>query len=131
MFTVVHTGYDPISPDKVHATPEMLRAVVEKYKKLKLVAAHMGGFRKSEGVLRHLVGTNIYLDTSLSALRLDERENLYKILDNHDENRILFATDTPWTKPKEEIEFVENAPISDAKKEKIFYKNALALLNIK
>jgi hypothetical protein len=29
MFTVVHTGYDPISPDKVHATPEMLRAVCD------------------------------------------------------------------------------------------------------
>lgn len=128
MFTVVHTGYDPISPDKVHATPEMLRKTVEKYKNLKLIAAHMGGFRKSEGVLRHLVGTNIYLDTSLSALRLDEKENLYKILDNHDENRILFATDTPWTKPGMEIAFIENAPISDEKKEKIFSKNALALL---
>ena len=128
MFTVVHTGYDPISPDKVHATPEMLRKTVEKYKNLKLIAAHMGGFRKSEGVLRHLVGTNIYLDTSLCALRRDEQENLYKILDTHDENRILFATDTPWTKPGMEIAFIENAPISDEKKEKIFSKNALALL---
>ena len=128
MFTVVHTGYDPISPDKVHATPEMLRAVVEKYNKLKLIAAHMGGFRRSEGVLRHLVGTNIYLDTSLSALRPDERDNLYRILDTHDENRLLFATDTPWTTPEKEIEFVENAPISDEKKEKIFYKNAQILL---
>ena len=130
MFTVVHTGYDPISPDKVHATPEMLRAVVEKYKDLKLVAAHMGGFKKSEGVLRHLVGTGIYLDTSLSALRADEWDNLYKILDTHDENRLLFATDTPWTKPQEEIRFIENAPISDEKKEKIFYKNAQRLLEI-
>ena len=129
MFTVVHTGYDPISPDKVHATPEMLRKVVEKYKNLKLIAAHMGGFKKSEGVLRHLVGTSIYLDTSLSALRTDERENLYKILDTHDENRILFATDTPWSKPTEEIKFIANAPISDEKKEKIFYKNALELLS--
>ena len=130
MFTVVHTGYDPISPDKVHATPEMLRTVVEKYKNLKLIAAHMGGFRKSEGVLQQLVGTNIYFDTSLSALRTAERDNLYKILENHDENRILFATDTPWTRPAEEVDFIENAPISDDKKEKIFYKNALELLKI-
>ena len=128
MFTVVHTGYDPISPDKIHATPEMLRKTVEKYNNLKLIAAHMGGFRQSQGVLEQLVGTSIYLDTSLSALRVSEWDNLYKILETHDENRILFATDTPWTKPSEEIAFLENAPVSSEKKEKIFSKNALALL---
>ena len=88
----------------------------------------MGGFRQSQGVLEQLVDTSIYLDTSLSALRVSEWDNLYKILETHDENRILFATDTPWTKPSEEIAFIENAPISDEKKEKIFSKNALALL---
>ena len=131
MFTVVHTGYDPISPDKVHATPEMLCETVKKYNKLKLIAAHMGGFKKSEGVLRYLVGTNIYLDTSLSALRVGEWDNLYKILDTPDESRILFATDTPWSDPGREIEFIENAPISREKKEKIFSKNALELLKKK
>ena len=130
MFTVVHTGFDPVSPDKIHATPEMLLKTVEKYKNLKLIAAHMGGFMKSEEVLCRLVGSNIYFDTSLSSIRVSEHETLYKILDTHDENRILFGTDTPWTDPALEIAFLENAPISKEKKEKIFYKNAMALLNI-
>lgn len=130
MFTVVHTGFDPVSPDKIHATPEMLRKTVEKYNKLKLIAAHMGGFMKSREVLDKLVGTNIYFDTSLSSIRKDEWDNLYRILDTHDENRILFGTDTPWTDPAAEIAFVENAPISREKKEKIFAKNAQTLLGI-
>ncbi len=128
MFCVVHAGYDPISPEKIHATPEMFRAVIDKYPDLKLVAAHMGGFAKAEGVIKHLVGTNIYLDTSLSSLRAGEKELLYRILSEHKEDRLLFGTDTPWTEPQREIEFIKNAPISDEKKEKIFYKNALSLL---
>ncbi len=130
MFAVLHTGFDPVSPDKIHATPEMLLATVKKYKNLKIIAAHMGGFMRSEKVLDLLVGTNIYFDTSLSSIRRPEWNNLYKILDTHDENRILFGTDTPWTDPAAEIAFVENAPISSEKKEKIFYKNAERLLNI-
>ena len=130
MICVVHAGYDPISPDKIHATPEMFRAVIDKYPSLKLVAAHMGGFAKAERVYRCLVGTNVYIDTSLSSLRESERNTLYKILSDHDENKILFGTDTPWANPSEEISFIENAPISEEKKEKILYKNAISLLRM-
>lgn len=130
MFVVVHAGRDPISPDKIHATPEMFRDVIKKYPTLKIIAAHMGGFAKAEDVYHNLVGTGVYIDTSLSSLRESEKETLYKILSEHDENKILFGTDTPWSIPTREIEFVKNAPISEEKKEKIFYKNALSLLGI-
>lgn len=129
MLCVLHTGYDPISPDLMHATPKMLREVIEKHPRLKLVAAHMGSMHCADEVLELLVGTGIYLDTSLCSLRERERETLIKILQQHDENRLLFATDTPWSDPAKEVAFIENAPISSERKEKIFYKNALALLN--
>ncbi|MBO5314803.1 MAG: amidohydrolase family protein [Clostridia bacterium] len=128
MLVVVHAGFDPISPDKIHATAEMFRGVIEKYPDLKIVAAHMGGYAKAKDVYENLVGTGIYFDTSLSSMREDEKEILYKILREHDENKILFGTDTPWSVAKAEIEFIKNAPISEEYKEKIFYKNALALL---
>ncbi len=130
MFCVAHTGYDPVSPDKVHATPEMIRSVIDAHRGLKLICAHMGGFKQSEGVLRHLVGTGIYIDTSLSSIREGEYDNLIKILNEHDPSRILFGTDTPWTEPKEEVEFIKNAPIASSLKEKIFSENAKALLGI-
>lgn len=130
MFCVAHTGYDPVSPDKVHATPEMIRSVIDAHRGLKLICAHMGGFKQSEGVLRRLVGTGIYIDTSLSSIRESEYDNLIKILNEHDPSRILFGTDTPWTEPKEEVEFIKNAPIASSLKEKIFSENAKALLAI-
>ncbi len=128
MFVVVHAGYDPVSPEKQHATPDMFRAVIDKYPTLRLIAAHTGGYGRAEDVYKYLVGTNIYLDTSLSSLREGEREILYKILRDHDEDRLLFGTDTPWTEPREEVDFIMNAPIDEKRREKIFSGNAMRLL---
>ncbi len=130
-FAVVHAGLDPISPDFIHATPEMFAAVVKKHPSLSLVAAHMGGFRHGDEVLRHLVGTDIYLDTSLSAKRPLETELLRKILREHPTDRLLFATDTPWSNPAKEIAFLEEAGLTDAQKDAIFCKNAKRLLKLK
>ena len=130
IFSVIHAGYDHVSPDKQHATPEMIRAVIDKHKKLKLVAAHMGGFNRACEVIDYLVGSNVYIDTSLSALRRGELEKLHKILNSHNPERILFGTDTPWSNPVDELNFIRNAPVSEEIKELILYKNASMLLGL-
>lgn len=130
MFATVHAGFDPVSPDRVHTTADMLLSAIKRFPRLKLIGAHMGGFRCSREVLEKLVGTNVYIDTSLSALRGEETEALYEILKNHSPEKILFGTDTPWSNPESEIAFVERAPISDLAKEKIFSQNAISLLGI-
>lgn len=128
LFCVLHTGLDPVSPDLIHATPEMLKETVANHPKLRLIAAHMGGYKQAEKVLRLLVGTNIYLDTSLCSLRTDERDLLIRILKEHDGDRILFATDTPWSDPREEIAFLEQAGLDEKRLDKIFYQNARRML---
>jgi len=115
----------------VHASPSDLLTVIEKHPDLSLIAAHMGGTRCSAAVLRMLVGTPIYLDTALSAVRPDEEDNLYRILEQHDPHRILFGTDTPWSLPDKEIAFVENSSLSEEAKALIFEKNAAKLLGVK
>ena len=130
MFAVVHAGYDPVSPEDTHATPAMLREVMDKRPHLKLVAAHMGGFCEADDVLSHLVGTPIYLDTSLSSLRPDEQELLHRILKEHPTERILYGSDIPWSNAEKEVAFVENAPLTEAQKALIFEENAKRLLKI-
>ncbi len=130
MFVVSHTGFDPVSPDHPHATAEGLLSVIRKHPDLTLVAAHMGGPKQSADVLRLLVGTPIWFDTSLCAIRPAERENLLEILHGHDSKRILFGTDTPWSFPKKEIEFVEQSGLSDDALENIFHRNAERLLKL-
>ena len=130
-FVVMHAGLDPISPDLVHATPEMIAAVHRRHPRLSLIAAHMGGYRRAAEVLKHLCGTGVYLDTSLSTRREGEATLLWRLLRDHDPHRLLFATDTPWSNPKKEISFVENAGLPVAVQEQIFFKNAQRLLKLK
>ena len=130
MFVVTHTGFDPIAPDHIHATAEGLLAVVRRHPRLTLIAAHMGGPRQSADALRLLAGTPIWFDTSLCAIRPEERENLLSLLHEHSDERILFGTDTPWSYPEKEIEFVENAGLSERAKENIFHRNAERLLRL-
>ncbi len=130
MLCVLHAGWDPISPDHIHATPEMLREVIYRHPTLRLVAAHMGGYAQAKGVIEYLLGENIYFDTSLCEMREGEREELIEILHRHGEDRLLFATDTPWGDPTGEIEFLESAGLSPARLERIYFKNAAELLGL-
>ena len=129
-FVVTHTGFDPVSPNRIFATAQGLLHVVQKHPGMVLIAAHMGGIRQTEEVLRLLVGTPIWFDTSLSALREDEWGLLRVILKEHSHDRLLFGTDTPWSFPKQEIDFLESAGLSERALESIFAKNAKKLLQI-
>jgi len=128
MIVVTHAGFDPISPDHVHCPPEGILHVMADFPKLKLVAAHTGGFGEESKTLELLCGTSVYIDTSLSAIRVNQVEQLRAILRLHDPNRILFATDTPWSSAAKEIAFIRNAGLGEDLTDRIFHQNAEALL---
>ena len=128
VFVVTHAGWDPVSPSHIHATPQGILDVITRHPKLKLVAAHMGGYACSDEVIEKLVGKDIYIDTSLSSHRANESENLIKILRHHSPDRLLFATDTPWSNPQKELEFIYSAKLSDQLTENTLFRNAATLL---
>jgi predicted TIM-barrel fold metal-dependent hydrolase len=132
MLVVTHAGFDPVEPKHIHCTPEMVLRVMERHPALKLVVAHTGGFDCEREVLEKLCGTKVYLDTSLAAVRKAKSvswgEACGNIIRAHDSNRILFATDTPWSDPVEEIAFVRGIGLSEENVEKIFHVNAEKLL---
>lgn len=132
MLAVIHAGFDPLEPDHMHCTPDMVLRVMERYPTLKLVVAHTGGFHCEREVLAKLCGTKVYLDTSLSALRNDRSASwgaaCADILRAHDPDRILFGSDNPWSDPAQEIAFILNAGLSEETVQKIFHGNAERLL---
>ena len=129
VFVVTHAGLDPISPSHMHCTPDKIARVLNNFPKLKLVAAHMGGFYCEAEVLDCLCGKDVYIDTSLISHRPDRCPLIHSIFAHHDPHRLLFATDTPWTKGEEEIQAIRNAPLSQEVKDLIFSGNATALLS--
>lgn len=132
MLVVTHAGFDPVEPNHMHCTPDMVLRVMERHPALKLVVAHTGGFDCEAEVLEKLCGTGVYLDTSLAAVRRAKSamwgQACGDILRAHDPARILFATDTPWSDPAAEIAFVRSVGLSEEDTEAVLHGNAERLL---
>ncbi len=129
VFIITHAGFDPLSSNHIHCTPAMVRRVITRHPRLKLVVAHMGGLHCESEALTFLCGQDVYLDTSLLTYRPERADILNQILVRHSPDRLLFATDTPWTNALSEIAAIQRAPLSEEVREMIFFKNALALLS--
>jgi predicted TIM-barrel fold metal-dependent hydrolase len=133
LFVITHAGFDPVEPDHIHCSPDMVLRVVDRHPDLKLVLAHTGGFDREGEVLDKLCGTPVWLDTSLSAVRRAKSaewgELCGDILKKHDPSRILFATDTPWSDPAAEMQFVRSLGLSDEMTNGILRDNAQRLLS--
>jgi hypothetical protein len=127
---VFHMGYDPVSPLVHRAMPYDLKELSEKYPKARFIGAHMGGNYQWEHVLRYAAGLpNVWFDTAFVANDID-RALFAEIVRKHGIDRILFASDLPWSRPEEEIGLVEGLDIPCSEKDKIFYKNAVELLGL-
>lgn len=125
-----HAGRDPYSPDLVHAPPGKLAEIALKYPKLTIIAAHLGGMRMADEVLRYLCDKdNVYFDTGFASLAFSPGE-AKAVIKKKGAERILFATDFPWSTVEDERRFLESLGLSHEEMENICYKNAFRLLGI-
>ncbi len=128
MFIIIHAGFDVYSPDKIHADPDRILTRLKRSPRTKLVCAHFGGNNLWNEVEEKLMGKNIWIDTSLGTVYNLPNEQAARMLGKHDPEKILFGSDCPWCSEKVTFEYVDSLPLGDDLKEKIYSKNALALL---
>ena len=95
-----------------------------------MVLAHFGAWNQWEEVYEYLAGEDVYLDTALTFDYI-EQDMFMKILEKHGSDKILFATDSPWSDATEGIKAVRNLPISQNVKDDILGNNAMKLLQMK
>lgn len=123
----VHGGYDPGYPDCIYCAPQMAAEVIDEVQPEKLVIAHMGGFKCWDDVERCIVGKQVYLDTAVVFGEIDDGQ-FVRICRNHGTDKILFATDSPWTGQAESAEYMNRLPFTETEKNRIFDENARKLL---
>ena len=124
-----HAGWDPLSPDLVQAEPVRLARVLDAFPRMTVIAAHFGGLCRYDEVEKHLLGRrNLYLDTAMTAAYLMDEAQYARILRGHGLERVLFASDCPWSTPLRELPLLERAGLSPQEREQVLWKNALALL---
>ena len=93
------------------------------------IGAHLGGVFMWDESIKHLVGKNLYFDTSSTLLELTCEKFMY-IVRNHGADKILFGTDYPLSDYKIECERFKSLDLTEEEKENIFYKNAYRLLKL-
>lgn len=129
MIVLVHAGIDIGLPEPVHCSPAMSLKVIKDTQAPKLVLAHLGGWKQWDEVEALLVGENVYLDLAFVHQYITD-EQVYRIVEGHGSDRILFATDSPWSGQRETIAWLQSSRLSDNEKEKICELNAMKLLGI-
>ncbi len=130
LIVVTHAGVDEgYKGHPVMCPPERVLRVIEEVGHEKFVLAHYGGHKQWQKVYDLLAGTNVYFDTAHCLTEIDV--DMFKsILSKHGHDKVLFATDCPWSNIKEDAKTLQSFGLGVDVEEKLLYKNALKLLNI-
>ena len=130
MFILFHAGVDRGLPHPVHGAPKRLATAHEAVPGLCMVVAHLGGEEAYEETALHLLGKDLYFDTSF-VLRKMPATYCERFFKEHPADRLVFASDSPWTDQGEELQFLLRLPyLSESDKDKICFSNADRLLGL-
>ena len=130
LIVVTHAGIDCAYKDcKAMCPPDKARKVIDKVGHKKFVLAHMGGSEMVDEFLSSCAGCDVFIDTSFVLKHLT-KEQFLSILTKHGEDKILFATDSPWSDGAEDVKILRSFVDDERVLEKILYKNALGLLGL-
>jgi predicted TIM-barrel fold metal-dependent hydrolase len=124
-----HAGVDPGMPMPYKSSPRQFAKIADAMKGGTIIAAHFGGHAQWDDVEKYLVGKNIYLDTAMG-FEYFSHEQFLRIVNKHGADKVLFASDSPWSNAKTEIEHLKALPILESEKKNILCDNAKRLLNI-
>ena len=146
LFVLVHAGLDIGLPDCDNCTPAHALRAVRQVGPVKLILAHMGGWKEWDQVEELLSDTPVCLDTSYSLgavkpsgdgyytdpadLQLLGQEQFMRIVRQFGADRIFFGTDSPWGGQKESLEELRALPLEPSELAAILGGNAQKLLGL-
>lgn len=129
LILLFHGGFDPAFPPPIKSSPQGFANVVQAMGGGIIVAAHLGGEHQWDDVETYLAGSRIYLDTSMGFEHYSHDQFL-RIVAKHGTEKILFASDAPWSNAKTEIEHFQALALPQKDSDAILAGNAKRILNI-
>ena len=144
LIVVTHAGLDIGFPGVVRCSPEMVKNAVKQAGPVKLVLAHMGGWRCWDKVLELLPGLPVFIDTSFSTgrrtpidshyseeeLQLLDSDGFMELVKAFGPGRVLFGSDSPWSSQRESLRWLRVQPLSEDELSMITGGNAAGLLGM-
>lgn len=129
MIISVHAGKDVGIPEVINNTPDMIVDVLDQIRPKKLVLAHAGAWGMWDEVEAKICGRDVYMDLAYTTDNIDTAQ-LKRIIESHGSDKVLFATDLPWSGQKESIEFLKSLELGDEAENRILSSNAYTLLGV-
>jgi predicted TIM-barrel fold metal-dependent hydrolase len=134
---IVYANIEGVLPVLIHAgdvqsdysSPRRIADVVTRYPNLTVIAAHLGGYSQWDEAEEYLIGRDLYIDTS-SAIWALPRERAVSLVRRHGVEKVLFGTDYPLTRHREELARFEGLGLEEWEKRLILFENAKKLLNL-
>ncbi len=129
LIIVHHAGEDPAFKAPFRSNPKRFLNIVNALPGGVIVASHFGGHAQWDDVEKYLAGSGIYLDTSMG-FEYFSREQFLRIVEKHGADKILFASDSPWSNAGTELEHLKSMPLPEADIKKILGGNAERILKL-
>ena len=145
LIVISHAGLDIGFPGKDNCSPAMVLRAIRQVGPVKLVLAHMGGWRQWDQVEELLWETQVSIDTSYALgaiaplddgfyapeqLPLMPEEQFMRMVHKFGAHRVLFGTDSPWDDQAEALKRLRALPLKPWELEAILGGNAQKLLNL-
>lgn len=128
LVVLFHAGEDP-NFTTVAGEPAVFARLAERHSGTTFVLAHMGGYRMWDEAVEVLAGAPVRLDTS-HATECFEPSALRDLIRAFGSERVLFASDGPWTDAVAARAAVEQCGLDPTEVERVLWGNAASLLGI-
>lgn len=140
---VMHAGDDIGFPGVVRCSPEMTRNALQQAGPVRLICAHMGGWKNWVRVADCLADTSAMLDTAFSLGAIAPLEEGYyapeelpmlggedfcRLVQAFGSARVVFGTDSPWADQQESLAQLRALPLTETDRRRILGENAQRLL---
>lgn len=123
-----HIGDD--RPEYQFSSADRLVRVLEKFPRLEVVAAHLGGYKAWDNAEKYLVGVpNVWYDTSSSLWALTP-ERATDLIHKLGTDRVMFGTDYPVMNTAGELARFDRLDLTAAERQAILWDNAVRFLHL-
>ena len=146
LIVMLHSGWDIGFPGNPNALPDRMARALNEAGDVRVILAHMGGWRswpEAEELFSH---SNVYIDTAFSLgefVPLDDgyyssrdeclmlrSDDFMRMIHAFGADRVLFGTDSPWASQGDTLTLIDSLPLTEDEKADIFCNNSSQLLNL-
>lgn len=112
-----------------YSHPRRLRKVLDLFPRLRVIAAHFGGYTMHEAAEELLYDKDCFFDVS-SSLMFMEEGIAEKYINHYGAERFVYGSDFPMWDPVQEMERFMRLKLTDAQKEQIAHITAEELIKV-